>query len=154
MPQRWAKHHYVPFYRGGTKRTERKNPKQIQRRRREAFPYRRDAPLGLTGCRQLNFPKSSNSQFLGNTLKVLPEASKEKWRFELGFVISSFTFWAVEHDQTSRVLKNLSWTEGNVVWGLLKIHPVILEKELPATDSHLTFCSQWRKDELKLPLTW
>lgn len=71
-----------------------------------------------------------------------------------GLPFLGFTFWAVEHDQTSQLLKNLSWTEANSRWWLFKVHSVILEEQLPPTDSHLTFCSQWRRDKLKLPLTW
>lgn len=70
--------------------------------------------------------------------------------FELGFSISSFTFWAVKHNQISQLL-NIS--EGIVIWLLLKIQAVILEK-LPPSDSHIIFCSQWRRSEFKLPLTW
>lgn len=70
--------------------------------------------------------------------------------FELGFSISSFTFWAVKHNQISQLL-NIS--EGIVIWLLLKIQTVILEK-LPPSDSHIIFCSQWRRSEFKLPLTW
>lgn len=70
--------------------------------------------------------------------------------FELGFTISSFTFWAVKHNRINQLL---NITEGIIIWLLLKIQSVILEK-LPPSDSHVTFCSQWRRSEFKLPLAW
>lgn len=154
MPQRWEKHHYVPFYRGGTKRMERKNPKQIHKRKRKAFPHRRDVPPCLSDCRQLNFLKPSNSQFLENKLKVLPAVPKKKSTFKLGFAISRLHILGSGAWPNSQLLKNLSWTEGDSIWWLFKVHSVILEEQLLSTDSHLTFWSQWRRDKLKLPLTW
>lgn len=92
------------------------------------------------------FQNPLNSQFLGNTccLNIKEED------FELCFTISRFTFWAAKHNQINQLL-NVS--EGIVILLYIKIQSGILEK-LPPSDSHVTFCSQWRRSAFKLPLAW